>query len=83
MVAGPWRPGVLVATPVGQRSWGLVWCQLGWVGLVRGLRMLRWGRGYLGLGRFAAVPLGGGTEPRLLSDSFARSRGLVPGDGQL
>ena len=24
MVAGPWRPGVLVATPVGQRSWGLV-----------------------------------------------------------
>lgn len=79
MVAGPWRPGVLVATPVGQRSWGLVWCHLGWVGLVRGLRMLRWGRGCLGLGRFAAAPL----ELWLLSDSFARSRGLVPGDGQL
>lgn len=83
MVAGPWRPGVSVATPVGQHSWGLVWCRLGWVGLVRGLRMLRWGRDCLGLGRFAAAPLGGGTKPRLLSDSFARSWGLVPGDGQL
>lgn len=81
MVAGPWRPGVSVATPVGQRSWGLVWCRLGWVGLVRGSGCsggvgAAWGFKCL------LQPLSeGGTKPRLLADSFAGSWGWYRGMG--
>lgn len=74
-----------MATPTGQRGRGLAGCQrqLGWAGLVRGLGMLRQGRGRLGLGGSLATAPVGGAEPRFLSGSFAMSWALVPGDGQL
>lgn len=89
MVAGPGRPRVSTATPTGQCGWahasqGGVWSwgSLGRTGLFQGLRMLRWGRGRLGLGRQLAAVTLEGAGPRCPSWPFAVSGGLVPGNGQ-